>query len=93
MNLQIDEKNGRATLTGYGDEVIATFEFKTYEIINEVKTCTKCGKVFDECDEENQFGLQYVPGYGSGFDGENIKIDLCCDCFDEVVQYISRGCC
>ena len=55
--------------------------------------CNMCGKVFDEWDEEEDFGLHYDVGYGSVFDGEHINCDLCCECFDKLLkEYLIPKC-
>ena len=48
--------------------------------------CNMCGKVFDELDAINNFGIFSRPGYGSGHDGEVIHMNLCVDCFDQLVD-------
>lgn len=49
-------------------------------------TCDLCGKTFDEYDKSNDFCIMDVPGYGSRYDGEKIHINLCCKCFDSIVD-------
>lgn len=53
------------------------------------RVCNVCGKDFDEWDTQEGFGFHYHVGYGSGFDGSRINLDLCCDCFDKLMnEYI-----
>lgn len=53
------------------------------------RVCNMCGKDFDEMDTQEDFGLHYHVGYGSGFDGSIINADFCCDCFDRLMnEYI-----
>lgn len=48
-----------------------------------------CGKDFDEWDTQEGFGFHCHVGYGSGFDGSIINMDMCCDCFDRLMnEYI-----
>ena len=55
--------------------------------------CNICGKEFDLWDQQENFGLNYHVGYGSKFDGEHISVDMCCDCFDELMNtYILPRC-
>lgn len=55
--------------------------------------CNMCGKEFDLWDIQEGFGFDYSVGYGSKYDGEHIHIDLCCDCFDEMMSsYILKKC-
>lgn len=52
-----------------------------------------CGKDFDEFDTQEDFSLHRYVGYGSGFDGSYIDLDLCCDCFDKLMNdYIVPRC-
>lgn len=51
--------------------------------------CNICGKKFDMWDEQESFGFHYYVGYGSKFDTLIIDCDLCCDCFDKLMnEYI-----
>jgi len=52
-----------------------------------------CGKDFDEFDTQEDFSLHRYVGYGSWFDGSYIYLDLCCDCFDKLINdYIVPRC-
>lgn len=48
--------------------------------------CNVCGCEFDEWDEQEDFSLERRIGYGSTHDGEVIRLDMCCRCFDEFVD-------
>lgn len=48
--------------------------------------CNMCGKDFDEFDIQNNFGIHKKVLYGSSFDGGVINLDLCCDCFDKLME-------
>lgn len=48
--------------------------------------CNMCGKDFDEFDIQNNFGIHKKVLYGSNFDGGVINLDLCCDCFDKLME-------
>lgn len=48
--------------------------------------CNMCGKEFDMWDQQEAFGFNYVCGYGSRHDGEEVLCDLCCDCFDKLLE-------
>ncbi len=51
--------------------------------------CDLCGKVLDELDNQERFGLHYNVGYGSKYDGKHINIDMCCNYFDKLMtEYI-----
>ncbi len=51
-----------------------------------------CGKKFDTWDEQENFGIHSIPGYGSKYDGDRIELDLCCECFDKVMDIIVPMC-
>lgn len=58
------------------------------------RVCNICEKEFDEFDTQEGFGFHYRSiGYGSGFDGSSIELDMCCDCFDKLMnEYIIPKC-
>ena len=52
-----------------------------------IHKCDLCGKFLNEYDEQEKFGLHYDSiGYGSKYDGCNINIDMCCECFDKMMK-------
>jgi hypothetical protein len=56
------------------------------------KICNMCGKTFDIWDNQENFSFDHCIGYGSTHDLHRIKIDLCCQCFDKVVDWILPQC-
>lgn len=57
------------------------------------RVCNMCGKDFDIWDNQEDFALYRNVGYGSGYDGCKIELDLCCNCFDKLVrEYIVPNC-
>lgn len=48
--------------------------------------CNMCGKEFDHWDHYEGFGFDYRVGYGSKYEGEEIVCDLCCSCFDKLLE-------
>ncbi len=57
------------------------------------RVCNMCGKDFDEFDTQEDFSLRRHVGYGSGFDGSHIDLDMCCACFDKLMDtYILPQC-
>ena len=63
--------------------------FKKGEYINMAKAktlCNICGKEFDMLDEQEELGLHTRFGYGTKFDGDSIDLDICCDCFDKLMD-------
>lgn len=58
-----------------------------------LKRCNICGKEFDMWDEQQNFNLNFDVYYGSKHDGEKIDCNLCCNCFDELLDtYILPKC-
>ena len=57
-----------------------------------MKKCTMCSKEFDFWDEQENFCFNHTIGYGSAHDGETISLNLCCNCFDKVINLISPIC-
>jgi hypothetical protein len=51
-----------------------------------------CGNEFNEWDTQEDFGFHYSVGYGSKFDGDIIDLDLCCGCFDKIMDWIIPQC-
>lgn len=57
------------------------------------RVCNMCGKDFDIFDEQEDFSMYRNIGYGSKYDEQKIELDLCCDCFDKLVdEYIMPNC-
>ena len=52
-----------------------------------IHKCDFCGKDFDHWDIQEGFGFHFPRiGYGSKYDEMSIEIDLCCNCFDKMIQ-------
>ena len=49
-------------------------------------TCNMCGKEFDDWDMQEDFSIHGCIGYGSKFDGLYLRLDLCCDCMDNLIR-------
>lgn len=49
-------------------------------------TCNLCGKNFDFWDEQEDFSIYTRIGYGSKYDDEQLKLDLCCECMDKLID-------
>ena len=56
------------------------------------KRCTLCGKKLDLWDEQENFCFDRKVGYGSKHDGCQIKFQLCCGCFDRMVDMFAPLC-
>ena len=52
--------------------------------------CNKCGKELDIFDIQSGIRMHDVLGYGSKYDSEAINLDLCCECTDELIDYIKK---
>jgi hypothetical protein len=52
------------------------------------RTCNMCGKEFDLWDSQEDFSIHKTIGYGSKFDGAEIEINLCCGCFDSLIEKV-----
>ena len=48
--------------------------------------CNVCGKKLSIYDEACGFIFDKRIGYGSKHDGDRVRIQLCCKCFDEVLD-------
>ena len=60
---------------------------------DETVYCNFCGKEFNEWDKQEDFGFNYMVGYGSTFDMTELELHLCCDCFDKTMnEYIIPHC-
>ena len=49
-------------------------------------TCNKCGKRFDIWDTQENFSIYTRLGYGTKYDGDDLKLDLCCDCMEKLID-------
>ena len=56
------------------------------------KVCNMCGKTFDLWDHQEDFCFDHHIGYGSAHDFERIQLNLCCQCFDRVIDWILPQC-
>ena len=54
--------------------------------------CNVCGNSFTEFDEQEHIGLHKKIGYGSKYDGESIDLDICCNCFDKLMDTLGSQC-
>ncbi len=56
------------------------------------KVCNMCDKTFDLWDNQENFCFDHHIGYGSAHDFEHIQLNLCCQCFDKVIDWILPQC-
>ena len=48
--------------------------------------CNICGGVMDFWDIQGDFTIHRHVGYGSAYDMEEVKLHICCSCFDSIVE-------
>ena len=48
--------------------------------------CNRCGKEFDIWDNQHCFHIYREMGYGTKFDGDELELDLCCSCMEEIID-------
>ena len=53
--------------------------------------CTMCNKILNEWDIQEDFSWHKWIGYGSKYDLNKLDLDLCCDCFDKVLDFILQN--
>ena len=56
------------------------------------KRCNMCGKSFTFWDNQENFCLDHRVGFGSSYDLHRIRLNLCCNCFDKVMDWIHPQC-
>ncbi len=62
---------------------------KTEEgIYKAVRICTMCGHYFDDWDLEANNYIYHYFGFGSKKDDKIFEADLCCDCYDKIIDKI-----
>lgn len=48
--------------------------------------CNKCGRKMDDFDINQNFFVQKMIGYGSKYDGDEIRVRLCNECLDDLID-------
>ena len=56
------------------------------------KVCNMCGKSFGEWDYQENFCFDYHIGYDSKYDLNRLRLNLCIECFDKVLDFIIPQC-
>ena len=54
--------------------------------------CTMCGKTLDEDDMFESYSADMHIGYGSKYDMSRLRFQLCCDCFDRILDMVIPLC-
>jgi hypothetical protein len=63
---------------------------KVIEVVDDV-TCDVCGKSCkDHMDNMEQATLSAYWGYSSKKDGQNYEVDICENCFDKTLEFLSK---
>ena len=50
------------------------------------KCCNLCGMPLDEWDVQENYSIHTKVGYGSKYDFCEVRLQLCCRCFDSLVE-------
>ena len=53
--------------------------------MQEQNVCNKCGKVLDVWDMQEDFSINTELGFGTKYDGQRLKLRLCCQCMDKLI--------
>lgn len=51
--------------------------------------CNMCGKTMDDFDINLGFSFNKIMGYGSEYDGDEVSLNLCCECADHIIKISS----
>lgn len=55
--------------------------------------CNVCGKQIDQIFEDQMVvSIHDGIGYGSKYDGYTFDLDICCDCFDKLIDGFREKC-
>lgn len=49
--------------------------------------CNFCGTKLTTWDLQEDYTIHTTCGYGSSHDGDTVRLQLCCDCFDKIVDH------
>lgn len=62
--------------------------FQRHSVENiDFEVCNCCGKKLDVFDRQERFYIhKFQIGYGSVHDGNGVHLQLCCECFDKLVE-------
>ncbi len=73
-------------------EVVDGSKHYEYLVDFEPTRCNMCGKLFDGWDYQEKFSFKSYIGYGSKYDLNKMDLNLCCSCFDTVMDFIIPQC-
>lgn len=53
----------------------------------ETKYCNLCGRALDFWDLQADLTIhKEILGYGTQYDGDSVHLQLCCDCFEKLID-------
>lgn len=52
--------------------------------------CNKCGKRLNFWDLQEDFSIIRDLGYGTKYDGERLKMRLCCECMETLIDVCQK---
>ena len=59
----------------------------TFYSMAEPRHCNHCGRPLDFWDVQEDLSIHKEKlGYGTKHDGDSVHLQLCCDCFDKLVD-------
>lgn len=59
--------------------------------INQSATCNICNKEFELYDIQSGLNITKYLGYGSIYDGCRLKLNICCDCLDNIIKSCKKS--
>ena len=59
---------------------------KKYKQQNKCGVCNMCGRSLDCYELQEGLAIHTAVGYGSKYDLSTVHLQLCCDCFDNLVD-------
>ena len=84
--------DGEVWCDGDMEKLPITLYRKIQDSSEETKVCNMCGKTFDIWDSQENFSFDHFIGFGSTHDLHRIRLNLCCRCFDKVIDWMLPQC-
>lgn len=53
--------------------------------------CNVCGKELDLWDKQEDFTIHKNLGYGTKYDGDILKLKICCECMNHIVETCAQS--
>ena len=48
--------------------------------------CNMCGRTFTPIDKYGGILIDEILGYGTKYDGEYLRINMCCECLESMIE-------